>query len=157
MKSNVDMKNVVGYITSRKAMQYHITEILNRQDFNVHEVSQTISMDDVPSGDSLFWTEDTGYFITSKEVVLNAFLHTNRNLMLRGYTTVYEFYEFLGITDLNKSDDVKNMGWTYDDLAMNGYGWLDIYTDVTLLDDGRECRIFSYCIDPVYLEEEVYY
>jgi len=40
------------------------------------------------------------YFSSTIAAVLNAQYHINRNLQLRGYTTVNEFYDFLGLEEV---------------------------------------------------------
>lgn len=50
--------------------------------------------------------------------LMDAEYHLNRNFILRGYVTLNEFWEFLG---LPKTDEGETTGWSIDD----GYYWLD--------------------------------
>ena len=72
--------------------------------------------------------------------VINAQYHINRNLTLRGYTSINEFYEFLGLGQIEGGDD---LGWMLDDLMESGIMWLDFDNRYTELDDGLECCIIS--------------
>ena len=61
------------------------------------------------------WTSDfewNSLFLRSAEICLND------KLALRGYVTIFEVYEYLGLTlDLERLKDVKNLSdlwWTYD-------------------------------------------
>ena len=68
-----------------------------------------------PISDRFFWR-------TQKEV-LEAEYHFNRNFILRGYATLNELYEFLG---LEKTDTGEILGWSqWVGLESYGYQWVD--------------------------------
>lgn len=95
------------------------------------------------------------YFNATIAAVVNAQYHLNRNLMLRNYVTVNEFYNFLGINIIEKGDDV---GWNMDYLMTSGLLWLDFENKHTRLEDGMECCIISPFINPLpfsVIEEEM--
>lgn len=86
------------------------------------------------------------YFNATLAAVINAQYHLNRNLILRGYVTINEFYEFLGIDIVENGDDV---GWNMDYLMTNGLLWLDFENEHARLEDGMECCIISPLVDPL--------
>lgn len=86
------------------------------------------------------------YFTATMAAVLNAQYHVNRNLCLRGDTTINEFYEFLGIDPIDCGDEI---GWSMDELMEGGIMWLDFENSQTVLDDGMECCVISALWNPV--------
>jgi hypothetical protein len=85
------------------------------------------------------------YFTATMAAVLNAQYHVNRNLCLRGDTTINEFYEFLGIEPINHGDEI---GWSMDEFLEGGIMWLDFENSQSVLDDGMECCVISALWDP---------
>ena len=85
------------------------------------------------------------YFTSTMAAVLNAQYHVNRNLCLRGDTTINEFYEFLGIDKIDCGDEI---GWFIDELMDGGIMWLDFDNCCTKMDDGMECCVISALSDP---------
>lgn len=81
------------------------------------------------------------YFEATFEQVLLAEYHLNRNYILRGDTSVNEFYEFLGINEINNG---FSLGWDYS----SGIGWIDFNHSKTILDDGLECYIIEMVFPP---------
>ncbi len=95
------------------------------------------------------------YFNATLAAVVNAQYHLNRNLMLRGYVTINEFFEFLGIDAIDNGDD---LGWNMDYLMSCGLLWLDFENRHTKMEDGMECCIISPFVDPLpfsVMEEEM--
>ena len=85
------------------------------------------------------------YFTTTMAAVINAQYHVNRNLCLRGYSSLNEFYEFLGIEKIEHGDDI---GWSMNELMEGGIMWLDFDNCYTKMDDGMECCVISSLSDP---------
>lgn len=77
------------------------------------------------------------FFESTLEAVLEAEYHTNRNYILRGFQTVNEWYEFLG---LKPSDDGNRMGWAPMD---EGEFWIDFNHRKARLEDGTEFYIIE--------------
>ncbi len=89
----------------------------------------------------LFYDEySKRYFESTRERVLLAEYHFNRNYALRGYAPLNEFYEFLGIDKIQGGD---NVGWSIDDAEEYGYQWIDFEHELVELDDGLECYIIG--------------
>lgn len=80
------------------------------------------------------------YFRTTMAAVLNAEYHINRNMCLRGYSSVNEFYEFLGIDPIENGDEI---GWSMEELETGGIMWLDWENEYVKMEDGMECCIIS--------------
>lgn len=96
----------------------------------------------------LFYEEYRGtYFESTVEAVQNAEYHFNRNLTMRGYATLNEFYEFLG---LEKTEEGETLGWSTFQMADNyDSSWLDFdHRLTTVSDDGLECYVISMVIPP---------
>ena len=89
------------------------------------------------------------YFTSTMAAVLNAQYHVNRNLCLRGDTTVNEFYEFLGIDEIDCGDKI---GWSIEELMDGGIIWLDFNNSQAVMDDGLTCCIISALWEPLILE-----
>lgn len=85
------------------------------------------------------------YFTTTMAAVINAQYHVNRNLCLRGYSDLNEFYEFLGIEKIDYGDEI---GWSMDALMEGGIMWLDFDNCYSKMDDGMECCVISALSDP---------
>lgn len=91
------------------------------------------------------------YFNTTMAAVINAQYHINRNLQLRGYCSVNEYYDFLGIEGIKYGDE---MGWCLEDMFVDGFAWLDFDNRKTVLEDGLECYILS-TFDPTKFDGEL--
>ncbi len=92
------------------------------------------------------------YFNATLAAVLNAQYHINRNLQLRGYCSLNEYYSFLGIGDVKDGDEI---GWQMESLCRDGEQWLDFDNRKTVLDDGLECIVSSIAIEPTVFDEDV--
>ena len=86
------------------------------------------------------------FFELSIEEVMSAEYHINRNLALRGYVSLNEFYEFLGLSPITSGDI---LGW---DLNVGGqiygYTWIDFNHKKYVLDDGLEYYLIEYPFPP---------
>lgn len=85
------------------------------------------------------------YFTTTMAAVVNAQYHVNRNLQLRGYVTINEFYDFLGLDGIEYGDEIE---WSIDELMEGGIMWLDFENHRTTLEDGLECCVISAAFEP---------
>lgn len=116
-------------------------------------MSCDLTADDSCGEPVLFYDEYSNrYFESTIENVINAEYHLNRNYILRGYTWLNEFYEFLGI-DTTEQGDV--LGWEPTD---EGEYWIEFNHRKTILDDGLECYILEMPFEPTcdYLESRYY-
>ena len=91
------------------------------------------------------------YFNTTMAAVINAQYHINRNLQLRGYCCLNEYYEFLGINGVDLGDE---MGWNIQEMYEGGEMWLDFDNRKTALEDGLECVVIS-GYEPQQFGEEI--
>ena len=112
----------------------------------------TCLTDDESCGEPvLFYDEWSGrYFESTIEQVIAAEYHLNRNFVLRGYSVLNEFYEFLG---LEPTDYGSEVGWTVED----EFYWLDFNHRKTLIDDDLECYIIEMPWGPSTDFQEYYY
>lgn len=103
----------------------------------------------------LFYEEYLGgYFESTIEAVQNAEYHLNRNFAMRGYATLEEFYEFLGIK--NPVMGCNCLGWDCSRLIEEYEAtWIDFDHRLTkITNDGLECYIISFPIEPVVLDPD---
>lgn len=83
---------------------------------------------ETPDGKAIFYDEISGESIECYErEIMDAEYHLNRNFTLRGYASLNEFYEFLG---LPKTEFGDKLGWS----MSYGYSWIDF--EHTLVDHG---------------------
>ena len=92
------------------------------------------------------------YFTTTMAAVVNAQYHINRNLQLRGYTTINEYYDFLGLDGIEYGDEIA---WSMDELMEGGIMWLDFENHRTKMEDGLECCVISAVWDPNKFDGEL--
>lgn len=99
---------------------------------------------DIPEGKVIFYEEISGESIVRYErEVIDAEYHLNRNFSLRGYASLNEFYDFLGIPETEYGETV---GWS----AADGYGWIDFEHRLISRDDGGTDM---YAIDMIFPPE----
>lgn len=99
----------------------------------------------------LFYDEySSRYFETTIEQVIAGEYHLNRNFVLRGYTTLNELYDFLG---LETTDYGNTVGWSVED----EFYWIDFNHKKVVLDDGLECYILETPWGPSAEALEYYY
>ena len=94
--------------------------------------------DDESCGDPVLFYDDWSgrYFESTIEQVIAAQYHINRNFVLRGYVTLNELYEFLG---LETTEYGNTVGWAVEDEMY----WIDFHQHKVIMDDGLECYIIE--------------
>lgn len=93
----------------------------------------------------IFYDGHSGrYFEATIEQVMNAEYHLNRNYILRGYSYLNEFYEFLGIEE---TDYGSVLGWAPND---DGMYWIDFNHRKLIMEDGLEVYIIEMSFEPTY-------
>lgn len=111
----------------------------------------------VPGCDELFydiWNDS--WFWGNMANVKTAQYHLNRNFILRGYASLAEYFEFLGIDAPDKDIDYTMLGWG-DEFITGGCSWIDFTTTKRTDEHGRDYWILSYVYPPEDLsEDEVY-
>lgn len=131
-------ENIVNAIAVEKAQETYVTG-------SYFGSTCDITSDESCSDPVLFYDEHSGrYFESTIEQVINASYHLNRNYILRGYSYLNEFYEFLGI---ETTDYGSVLGWTPTD---EGEYWIEFNYRKTVLDDGRKCYILEMPFEPSY-------
>lgn len=93
----------------------------------------------------LFYDEHSNrYFEATIERVMSAEYHLNRNYILRGYSFLNEFYDFLG---LESTDYGSVLGWAPRD---EGMYWIEFNHRKVNLEDGMVCYIIEMPFEPSY-------
>lgn len=91
------------------------------------------------------------YFETTINKVLQAEYHLNRNYTMGGSITLNEFYNFLGLSEIDCGDEI---GW---DIYNGELYWIDFAHHVTKLDDGMEICIIDFEWNPMPFSDEEHY
>lgn len=104
-----------------------------------------LSLEESNGEPQVFYDEHSGrYFESTIEQVLNAEYHLNRNYILRGYSYLNEFYEFLGIEE---TDYGSVLGWAPND---DGMYWIDFNHRKLESDKGKDVYIIEMPFEPTY-------
>ncbi len=105
--------------------------------------STSLSFDERnPDDMRLFYdTFSRRYFEGTIIQVLEAEYHLNRNWILGAGVCVNDFYDFLGIEQIDGGDE---LGWFYED----GIGWIDFNHRKTVLEDGLEVYVIDMVFTP---------
>lgn len=95
------------------------------------DMSHSLSVQDLNNKEYLFYDEySKRYFRSTFEQVLIAEYNLNRNFVLRGFATLHEYFDFLGL-DGRKGDE--DIGWAICD---EGIYWIDFNHRPAYLEDG---------------------
>lgn len=102
---------------------------------------------DAPDDKVIFYEELSGESILCYErEIMDAEYHLNRNFVMRGYVSLNDFYEFLGIP---KTVYGEAVGWSMTD----GYYWIDFQHRLINRDDGGTP---IYSIDMIFPPDDDY-
>lgn len=139
--------------TSYKEYKDKVIDILGKDGHD--EVEAEIAKDnyketevDVTEGKELFYDAySKRFFESTKYKVKEAQYQFNRDLVMRDYVYLNEWYDYL---DLDEVEGGWETGWCsamcYD---MYWQLWVDFSHKKTVLDDGRECTIIGFWQEPV--------
>ena len=137
---------------SYKDYKKKVTEMLGKEGHE--EVMAEIAKDklkeeeiEVEDDKKLFFDSFSGqYFESTIEKVQEAEYQINRDLSMRDYATVNEFYDYLGIPHIDAGDDI---GWS---TGMNfdyyWQSWIDFGHRKVTLDGDLECIIITMFAEP---------
>lgn len=135
-----EYKNKLKGLYGEKTHNKIIDSIVAEKTKDVH-INANLENDD--SEPMLFYDEYSGqYFETTTEQVLSAEYHLNRNYTLRGYATLNEFYEFLGLEPTEYGDI---LGWSPMDESMY---WIEFNHRKVILGDDLQCFILEMPFEP---------
>jgi hypothetical protein len=97
----------------------------------------------------LFYDEFSGrYFSSTMEEVIKAEYELNKRLSLYSGVYLNEFYELL---DIPPMDYGEHLGWSSGQLMDYIWSdWLDFEHKKVVLDDGLECFIIAFNVDPMF-------
>lgn len=113
-----------------------IRNAIARERCDYHQIDS-----DVPDRKVIFYDEISGNSVLRYErEVIDAEYHFNRNFAMRGYASLNEFYEFLG---LPKTEYGETVGWS----VYSGIMWVDFEHRLIDNDDGGPA---CYSIDMVF-------
>lgn len=88
------------------------------------------------------------YFESTINKVLQAEYHLNRNYTMAGAISLNDFYDFLGLTEIDCGDTI---GW---DIYNGEIYWIDFNHHITKLDDGMEICVIDFDWCPLPFEED---
>ena len=104
-------------------------------------------------GMKLFYDDFSGrLFESTIEKVKDAEYNLNRDLSMRGYATLNEFYDYLGLVPIDGGDD---LGWS-SGMNFDYYWqeWIDFSHHKTTMGDDLECIIITMFAEPTLGWEE---
>lgn len=118
-----------------------VREEIAKDSYDEHEVQ-------IEEGKQLFYDfYSDRYFESTLFEVQKAEYQVNRNLTMRDYTLLNEFYHDLGLDPI---DGGYSLGWsTGACFAMYWQNWIDFSHEKAVLDDGLECIIIKFVHDPI--------
>lgn len=102
-----------------------------------------------PSDDKILFYDDFSgrYFEATPEQVHNAEYKVNRELILRDYVYLNEFYDWMGLEHV-KAGDV--LGWSRGaNMSEYWQEWIDFAHHKVVMDDGLECCIVTILTEPM--------
>lgn len=110
-----------------------------------HYEEENIQVDD---GKQLFYDEfSKRYFESTMADVIQAEYDINRRLSTFYGAFLNEFYEYLGIDNVDYGD---YLGWSIDTIYEETWeSWLSFYHEKVVMEDGLECYIITMSSEPV--------
>lgn len=102
---------------------------------------------EVSDNKELFYdTFSERYFESTREDVIKAQYNLNRDLTSDTYVCVNRFYDHLGIPEIDGGDE---LGWcSFELYESNWSAWVDFRHEKAVMDDGLECTIIDFIVDP---------
>ena len=109
-------------------------------------VEEDISISD---NKQLFYDQFSGrYFESTTANVIRAEYEMNRRLSIFSGAYLNEWYELMGLPEVDYGD---HLGWSGAEIYdMCWESWLDFIHEKVIMDDGLECMIISFSIDPTF-------
>ena len=124
------------YRNSAKRVYGEDADEMIQQDVMIAEYAKMTSL---PHGDLVLFYDTISelYFYSTPQAVMEAESDFNRNLAVRGYANLNEFYDFLGLPETMGGDV---LGWDlYSGEITYGYKWVDFVHREQHLEDGTTC------------------
>lgn len=120
----------------------HVKNEIAKDKYNEADVQEE-------DGKKLYFDDYSGrYFNATPEKVHDAEYTINRILSTTGEACVNEFYDLLGIDNIDGGDD---LGWSVGGLEEYTWSsWLDFFHEKVVMDDGLECTIIRTSCEPLY-------
>lgn len=145
-RSFKDYKNKVEELYGTEATG-HITEEIAK---DIYEEEDEFDIDD---DKQLFYDEfSRRYFQSTIEDVQRAEYRLNREINMRGWFELNEFYELLDIPPLKGGE---GLGWSEGgNLYRYWQGWVDFNHSKVVMDDGLECYIVTFFQEPYHEYDE---
>ena len=131
-----------------------VKELYGESEVQTEIAKDHYNEDELPEDDGkeLFYdTYSKRYFRSTIEEVQRAEYYLNRNISMRDYAYLNEFYEMLGLEPIE-----AELGWSSGG-NIEGYWktWIDFTHELVTMDDGLECHVIMFQEDP-YLNFEDY-
>lgn len=145
---------------SYKEYRNKVTELYG-EDADV-QVKEEIAKDkyketniELSDGKQLYFDDYSGrYFEATSETLIRAENTINRRLSETDGAYLNEFYELLGLETTDYGD---YLGWSSCEMYETCWSsWLYFYHKKVILDDGLECTIISFSMDPTFDFENYY-
>lgn len=102
-----------------------------------------------PSKDTMLFYDEYSerYFESTMAKVMEAKYQINRDLQMREYAYLNEFYDYLGLEDI---EDGWSLGWSIGVcLDLYWQNWIDFGHRIITLEDGTECNVITMFMEPI--------
>lgn len=144
-RSFKDYKNKVEELYGEDANE-HVKSEIAKDDYDEEDI-------DVYDDKQLFYDEySRRYFQSTIEDVQRAEYRLNREINMRGWFELNEFYELLDIPPLKGGE---GLGWSEGgNLYRYWQGWVDFNHSKVVMDDGLECYIVTFFQEPYHEYDE---
>lgn len=129
----------------------HCEEVYIHTDNLIGSSSLDFNTDDPEIKRTFYDSFSKRYFESTINKVLQAEYHLNRNYSMAGTICLNEFYNFLGLSEIECGDEI---GW---DIYNGELCWIDFSHHVTKLDDGMEVCIIDFEWTPMPFADEEHY
>lgn len=149
-KRNITALTALAGLFHKKILNKEFEPVKKKYDEQWFEVAWFITEDDK---DEVLLFSDMyrgRIFQSTKNLVLQAQYHLNRNFALKGYANINEFYDFLGLASVNKKEKemYEHLGWSFEKGVEDGYSWIDFKWNETDIGDGTMCYVIDYPFKP---------
>lgn len=141
------MGYIAAYTALDRAFREYRTDHAQVHDYGEKRDIEPAVLKDVHSGKVIFYEKfRDAFFERTKEEVLLAEYHLNRNFTLRGSATLNEFYRFLDLPEIEQGDI---LGWSIEaGFEFYGYQWIDFENVEHTRGDGLKYYYISMPFEP---------
>ena len=128
--------------------RHKVVEVIGEEEEgDIYKEAVKESLNPGSEHDILFYEEYSDrFFEMPLDKVKDAEYMVNRIFGLRGYVSLAEYHECLGLASEYAEEET---GWSWEDAVRRGYEYeIEFEHDVCYTDQGRECHVIRFNVDP---------